>query len=217
MLVPENLIQARRKKKLSQRELGEMIGVSGAIIGLYEKGTRSPRPPILQKLAEALDVEADWLKAEADPSECWKYKMELEAILKLVGLLDNPQEDRNALTSCAQLYLALIELQRAMSEDANDGQSEEQELESLRRMKLFAKIVSDCFTDLQQATPGNYSDVKKRFGLWKQEKQKLDDLVADYLKLNPTGQKIISSAATALTVSYPTAKTNASTERNEPL
>jgi transcriptional regulator with XRE-family HTH domain len=51
-----NLLILRKKKSLTQEGLGELIKVSGAQIGRYEKGMERPRHDKLTKLAKALDV-----------------------------------------------------------------------------------------------------------------------------------------------------------------
>lgn len=45
----------RRKSGLSQEELAGAIGVSGAALGRWENGTRTPRGENRERYAEALD------------------------------------------------------------------------------------------------------------------------------------------------------------------
>lgn len=52
--IGEKIKEARKKAKLSQRELGERLGVSQAMIGQYESGKRNPKIEQLQRLASAL-------------------------------------------------------------------------------------------------------------------------------------------------------------------
>ena len=206
MLNPEKLWNARKAKKLSQRELGAMAGVSGAIIGLYEKGIRRPRGRTLENLAKALDMTIDQLCTEED-AYANEYKIRFDAVMKLLEFLDNPQNERKVLNYWSELCIALTELQRVTNNSASDNLSEEQELENLRRTKLLAKTVSDCFTNLQKVAPENYAHIKSSLSTWQQEKQQFDALLTEYLKLNTAGRKIIKSAATALAVSDMTAKT----------
>lgn len=55
----ENLRRIRKAKGLTQKELGKMVDVSESMIGMIEKGTRSPSFELLLKLGEALDCSID--------------------------------------------------------------------------------------------------------------------------------------------------------------
>lgn len=53
---PARLTQARHLAGRSKKEVAEFIGVSPAAIGQYEIGATRPRPELIPRLAEALDV-----------------------------------------------------------------------------------------------------------------------------------------------------------------
>jgi transcriptional regulator with XRE-family HTH domain len=53
----ENLVKLRRRKALSQRELGRMAGLAHDTIGQIERGERNAQMKTIRKLAEALGVE----------------------------------------------------------------------------------------------------------------------------------------------------------------
>lgn len=57
MNIGENIRLARKNANLTQKELGEFLGVSQAMIGQYEKGIRNPKIETLGKIAHALNVE----------------------------------------------------------------------------------------------------------------------------------------------------------------
>lgn len=57
MTIGERIRACRKERGFSQKELGEILGVSGAMIGQYETGQRKPRLDTLQRIATALDVE----------------------------------------------------------------------------------------------------------------------------------------------------------------
>ena len=59
----KRLHDLRKEKGLSQPELGQLIGTSGAIIGRYERGEMSPSVEVAKKLADALEVTMDYLVA----------------------------------------------------------------------------------------------------------------------------------------------------------
>ena len=56
MTVGEKIKLVRQQKKISQQKLGDMLGVSQAMIAQYEKGYRNPKIETLQRIAIALEV-----------------------------------------------------------------------------------------------------------------------------------------------------------------
>lgn len=58
---PERLKEARKAKKLTQKELAERLGITENNIGHYENGRNKPPFEIILKLCAELDVSADWL------------------------------------------------------------------------------------------------------------------------------------------------------------
>ena len=55
---------ARLAKKLTQRQLGELVKCTGSAIGNYEKGVSSPNEDILIRLMSVLEVDANYLYAD---------------------------------------------------------------------------------------------------------------------------------------------------------
>lgn len=53
---PEQLKKLRVEKGYSQKKLAELSGISQAAIYQWEKGTRTPKIELLQKVADALNV-----------------------------------------------------------------------------------------------------------------------------------------------------------------
>lgn len=62
MTVGKRIRAAREEKKLTQKQLGEMLGVKQQMIGVYENGHRIPKPQTIEKIADALGVSAAWLQ-----------------------------------------------------------------------------------------------------------------------------------------------------------
>ena len=56
MTVGENIKNARKKAGLTQKELGQKIGLSYQSIAQWENNLRKPKPETLQKLANALGI-----------------------------------------------------------------------------------------------------------------------------------------------------------------
>ncbi|MFI3308035.1 MAG: helix-turn-helix transcriptional regulator [Mycoplasmatota bacterium] len=60
MLNGKRVKEAREKKKYSQAELGNMIGVTKASVCSYEKETRIPKLNVFESLIDALDLDVQY-------------------------------------------------------------------------------------------------------------------------------------------------------------
>jgi Zn-dependent peptidase ImmA (M78 family)/DNA-binding XRE family transcriptional regulator len=54
LLIPSKLRDARKVARLSQGDLGDLIGVSRQAVSAYERGDKSPEPATFQKISEVL-------------------------------------------------------------------------------------------------------------------------------------------------------------------
>lgn len=61
MTIGEHIMILRKKKKLSQADLGKSVGTSGDIIGRYERGLITPSIDVIIKIADSLEVSIDFL------------------------------------------------------------------------------------------------------------------------------------------------------------
>lgn len=68
MTFQETLKELRAKKKITQKELAKLVGVSPVQLNRYENGTIRPRLPIIAKLAEVLEVEYSLLNNSLNPT-----------------------------------------------------------------------------------------------------------------------------------------------------
>ncbi|NJM94625.1 MAG: helix-turn-helix transcriptional regulator [Cytophagales bacterium] len=62
----KRLIEIRRKRKLSQEELANMLGTKGPAIGRYERGIAKPTIEVAGKIAKLLGVSVDYLIGNTD-------------------------------------------------------------------------------------------------------------------------------------------------------
>ena len=51
-----NLGDIRKQHKMTQAELGQLVGVSQRAIAAYEAGERKPSPRVMNKLMQELDI-----------------------------------------------------------------------------------------------------------------------------------------------------------------
>lgn len=61
MTLGENITTLRKKKSISQAELGKTVGTSGDIIGRYERDEVKPSIEVVIKIADTLEVSIDYL------------------------------------------------------------------------------------------------------------------------------------------------------------
>lgn len=59
----------RVEKKMSQKELAEVLGVSPSTIGMYEQGRRNPDGNMIVKLCEVFSVSSDSLLGVGESSK----------------------------------------------------------------------------------------------------------------------------------------------------
>jgi len=62
----KRLTEVRKDKKMSQDEVGKLVGVHGAVIGRYERDEVKPSIEMATQLAEALEVSLDYLVGSTD-------------------------------------------------------------------------------------------------------------------------------------------------------
>lgn len=85
MTTGERIRAIRKKKGLSQKDLGEMLGVSGTMVGQYETGQRKPRLDTLQRIAVALNV--DWMDLVQDGQQGQVIADHMTELMKNAGPL----------------------------------------------------------------------------------------------------------------------------------
>jgi len=56
-----NMMLARRRSKLTQKQLAKKVGISNIQISRFETGISSPKADLLQKIAVELGVSLDYL------------------------------------------------------------------------------------------------------------------------------------------------------------
>jgi transcriptional regulator with XRE-family HTH domain len=59
--LPDRLLEARKKKGVSQQDLAKQAKVHFTNLGKYERGESVPAADILNRIAKALDVTTDYL------------------------------------------------------------------------------------------------------------------------------------------------------------
>jgi len=95
----QNIMLNRKMKKLSQADLGKIIGTSGDVIGRYERGDIKPSIDVVEKIAEALEVSIDYLVGKTNVIADKQTLDRIESITKL------PKEKQNYLFNLIDMCL----------------------------------------------------------------------------------------------------------------
>ena len=82
MGIGNRIKELRNQKRLTQAELGAMVGLSYVQIGRYEIGKSEPASVMLSKLAKALDTTADYLVSDDDNDEAIAAQLTDRELLK---------------------------------------------------------------------------------------------------------------------------------------
>ena len=80
--------QARKRKKMTQQDLAEKVGISKHAIAKYEQGQREPKLAILTKMIDALDV------------DFWEIVEETDFEIEPVTRENNYKEDKDLDYAC---------------------------------------------------------------------------------------------------------------------
>lgn len=96
MSIGSNIKQLRIEKKLTQKKLSELTGISEVMISQYERGVRIPKNKNLRKLASILDMSGNRL-------------LNMDLPFDLVGPEDNPDHYRTPIKEISNVQLELFE------------------------------------------------------------------------------------------------------------
>ncbi|MBN1185841.1 MAG: helix-turn-helix transcriptional regulator [Bacteroidales bacterium] len=106
MTFGERITYARKQKKMTQGDLGKVVGTSGDIIGKYERDEIKPSIDTAAKIADALSVTIDYLVKDAEyqniDNETLKRMKELERLSK---------EDKGHVFAMLDAFFAKAKLQ----------------------------------------------------------------------------------------------------------
>lgn len=103
----ERLREARKKNRLTMKQLGAMVGVTEAAISHYELGKRQPDYDLAVKLSDCLGVTVDYLLGRDDPAPIEKAPADLRAEAKKI--LESMSDDEY---EAALQYLRFVKFQK---------------------------------------------------------------------------------------------------------
>lgn len=109
MTLGEHITTLRKRKKLSQAELGKIVGTSGDIIGKYERDEVKPSIEVVIKIADALDVSIDFLVGKSS------IELDTPTIKRLQDMQKLNVEDKNHVFAMMDAFLRDAKTKKAYS------------------------------------------------------------------------------------------------------
>lgn len=97
MSFAKRMREAMARSKISQSELGELVGKGKSSISQYLSGKYLPRPEVQERIANALVCSVSWLNSEEDEEEIKlsSYTISVATAAKMIHC--NPQSLRRGL------------------------------------------------------------------------------------------------------------------------
>lgn len=134
------LREVRKQKKLTQGELGELVGLSAASINRIEKGLRAPDISLLAEIAKQLEVTITYLIGETDnPNTYEEGELERVAANHIKNIEDKytrdiieilPQLSPEQRKSVARMLDELAEANQAIQKKLKELNDKRKEMES---------------------------------------------------------------------------------------
>lgn len=103
----DNMMLIRKKKGLSQADLGKLIGTSGDVIGRYERGDIKPSIEVVQKIADALEVSIDYLVGKTS------ILLDKQTLDRIENIAQLPEEKRSYVFELIDMCLRDFKAKRA--------------------------------------------------------------------------------------------------------
>jgi transcriptional regulator with XRE-family HTH domain len=105
----KRLLEARKKKGISQEDLAEQLGTKGPVIGRYERDEMKPSIEAAAKMADVLGISLDWLVGHTD--------LELDtAMLKRIQEVTKMQpKDKEHVFALLDAFIATTKMQNFLA------------------------------------------------------------------------------------------------------
>ena len=104
----KRLLEARKKKGLSQEDVAKKLGTKAPAIGRYERDEMKPSIEAAAKMADILDVSLDFLTGKTD------IQLDKITFNRILEVSKFNEEDKNHIFSVIDAFIAKRKIQSIM-------------------------------------------------------------------------------------------------------
>lgn len=104
MLFGDRLTQVRKKKKLSQAEVGKLLGIDGDAYGRYERDEVKPSIEMAAKVSEVLKVSLDYLIGKTD------FELDNGTLKRIQDISKLPDKEKENVYSFLDAFIAKMKM-----------------------------------------------------------------------------------------------------------
>lgn len=110
--IKDIIIELRKKRKLSQGELAEKLGISPSSVGMIEQGRRKPSFELLNTIANFFEVDTDYLMGRTNSKKSQPQQSELCFIdstkIKMIPLFESVSAGFGGYSDYALDYIPIV-------------------------------------------------------------------------------------------------------------
>lgn len=99
MTFGERITSIRKRKGVSQSELGKQVGTSGDIIGKYERGEVKPSIEVASNISDYLEVSVDYLLGKTT------MEIDKQTLNRIESIQELSKEDKTHLFALMDAFL----------------------------------------------------------------------------------------------------------------
>ena len=107
MTFGEHITTLRKRKGISQADLGKSVGTSGDIIGKYERDEVKPSIEVAAKIADALEVSLDFLVGKTS------VELDSTTLKRMQDIAKLPDENKNFVLNLIDMALRDFKVKKA--------------------------------------------------------------------------------------------------------
>lgn len=149
MTIGEQIRNARKIANMTQKALGDALGVSSQMIAQYEKGDRIPKIGTLSKIAQALnvsigDLDSEYTSMMGDLNNASNLETQLKQFLENIPNMNASEESKQEnITKASVLLRKTQELIGMIDSGMSQDREKKQILDECRTLKNGIKEAED--------------------------------------------------------------------------